>query len=1091
MIRPLSVACCLMVLVLAAASQSKPATQAVDVELAVRGPDGTPAANASVVLKARDRATFDPPVSDIEAQTDEHGIARFKTPEGVYRFFVTVHGVGTGAIGTTEFVPGRTARPTLPPLLPFGSIDGSFPVEACPGDVVVHAVGSMGGEISVAPDAPGHFHIADAVNGQWRVRVTARDQRCAESEYFDLQPGQKLGAVIVSVAGPETPKDTPAPQRAFVARTQIIEEKQRAVWVRGTVRDEKGAPFAGASVMALATHFGAIRMYQITSQTVSDKDGHYEIVGEGVHLESLVLVASAPGHPPAWAWPSLPREKAANELAPPIQELVLPSKGGRLNVTVVRAGQPAVGISVAVYLENANLRDQWAKASGSSKGIEDAAYPVAKTDASGLASFDNLLPGRYRVLVTEKAETVRNSLYGLGTLSGATKQSDGIAVRVGETTNYRVNLYEQRNSATFRAEQQNGKPVTGTAAIAFGPAGFIQWNSSEQFDSSGSANRQFDYAGLWQLQVMFRDSALHTFPIREPYFLASGYVAASPNLDSKHVPTFHALRVEPGSARITVQGASGNPLRVSVQVADGFGSDRFSGTTDEHGEVIFTGLTTGKKYFIRLASTAQTEVKNIDLGKFLVHPAGVPQGPKDFDIGSLYHRPMPQTSELHAEPAIMEQLFIAHPNTETRIMMRAVHLTYVYGVLKAPLDAVTQNAWTMWQLDYPLLRRGASIFSNKSTGEFVAGPFPPGDVRLKFGTDAKHLYFATVHVGENESGPIRFDIDVQRFLTEPAEEPNTVSTESDTVVLGMGGISVHAGGAQALNGQVFLADGHTPALGAQVLYFRAHSKIPSMLAMTDTLGHLHPRGLWDTGRSGSDRGDPGPASPMIVAFLPGACGAVVKTVVAQPREPLHLVLPSPISVSGRVTVGRRSPDERPGTIRVLAAYQGQGFLSPYLSVGTTADATGSFEFGGLTEGEYLIQAVLDDIWLSKPVTLNAAGEHSKPIALDIPGPGAPVLLHLRDRFEKPAVGTTITLERQGPLATLWPHEWISDGTGRVYIPTLEAGQHTIHISGLAKPLRLKVPLLPADPMVVRVSVDKSTANLTKVNGPAPYDPIGP
>jgi len=1094
MVRLCSVACILTALVFGASAQSKSATVLVDVELAIRKPDGTPAGNAAIALQPRDRAMFDPPISDIETQTDEYGIARFKTPEGVYRFAVTVRGVGAGIIGTTEFVPGRIAHPNLPSLLPFGSIDGSFPAVACPGDVIVHVMGyALDKEVSIsnAPDAPGHFHIPDVISGEWRVKVTRRDQRCAESKLsFHVEPGQQLRGVTVPAAKPEPQKETPAQQGTVGAPPQVKEAKQPAVWVRGTVRDEKGVPFAGASVMALATHFGSIRMYQITSKALTGKDGNYEIVGEGVPLESLTLVASAPGHPPAWAWPSLLRGKKPKDLAPPVQDLVLPSKGGRLNVTVVRAGQPATGISVAVYLENANLRDRWARAAGSSKEIEDAAYPTAKTDASGLASFNNLLPGRYRILATGKEGTIRNSLYGFGGLSGVTTQSDGIAVRVGETTNYKMNLYEQQNSASFRAEQQDGTPVTGAVATSFGPSGSIQWNSNVQLDSFGSVTQQFDHAGLWQMQVKFRDSALHTFPIREPYFLASGYVAVSPNLDSRRAPTFHALRVEPGSARITVQDVSGDPLRVSVKISDAFSSDSFSGTTDDHGQIIFTGLTSGKKYFIRLASTAQSEVKGVDLGKFLVHPVGAPQVTqvtKDFDVRSLFSRPMPQISELRAEPAIMEQLFVAQPNTETRIVMRAIRLTYVYGVLTPP-DGPVRTQWGLW-LDYPPQRQGAAIATNPSTGEFVAGPFPPGDVELNFGTDSTHVHHVSVHVGANEPGPIHFDIDVRKYLAEPAGEPVAVQTEQDTVTLGMGGISVHAGGARALSGQVFLADGRTPALGAQMLYFRPHVRIPSLVAMTDAMGTLHPRGLWYAGNGEKDKGDPGPSSPTVVAFLPGACGAVVTTVAAQTHDPLHLVLPRPISVDGRVTVGRRSPDGRPGTIRVLAAYQGQGFLGPYLSLETTADATGSFELGGLTEGEYLVQAVLDDLWLSKPVALHVAGERSKLITLDIPKPGAPVRLQLRDPLGKAAVATTITLDRQGPLATLWPLEWTSDGAGTISIPTLEAGRHTIHVSGVAKPLRFNVPPLPADVTVLQVNVGTTAESTIKFGGPAPYDPM--
>lgn len=1092
MIRLFSICWFSMVLVLAAVGQTKPETRLVDVELTVRGPDGKPAVHASVALAPRDRAYFDPKIPDIEAETDDQGVARFKTPEGVYRFFVTVRGIGSGQIGTTEFMPGRIARPYLPPLLAYGSVDGTFPVDACPSDVTIHAsVTLMREEITVKPDAPGHFHIADAPDGQWRVRVTASNQQCAASEYFRLEPGQHLRDVSVLPAKPEIPSPpatsvTPAPQPA--------KEKQSVVWFRGTVRNESGSPITGAKVMALATFQGAIRMYQVTSQAVTDKDGHYELIGEGgLPSFSATLVASAPGYPPAWAWPAIPHGDSAKDSVPPVQDLILSSKSGKLNVTVLRDGKPVAGISVAAYLENANLRDMWAMpAGGSSKEIEDAAYPVVKTDADGFASFENLLPGRYRILATQNAVTVRNSLYGLGTLAGITAQSTGTAVRVGETTSYTMKLYEQRNAVSFHAAQPDGIPVTGTAAISFGPADAIQWSSSEQFDSSGSAKRELGHAGLWQMRVMFRDSALHTFPIQEPYYLASGYVAASPNLDSRNVPIFQGLRIEPGSAKITVQNLSGNPLRVSVQLSDGFGGDKFSGSTDERGEITFTGLTSGKKYFIRLSSTSQTDVQCIGLGKFLVRPVGRQPAVKDIDVVAAdWNTPLPPPEEMRAEPGILEQMFVAQPNTQTRILMRAIPFTYVYGVLRPPKGA-KDSGWGVW-VDYPLQRQGVKWRGHYGTNEYLIGPFPPGEVRLNFGTNTERVvYHATVNVGSNERGPIRFDIDAEKYPSEViGTPPDPLSSGPDTVVMGMGGISARAGGAHGLAGKVFTADGSTPALGAQVLYFQAHRTAPSLLAMTDALGNLQPRGLWYAGSTGNDKADPGTASPTVVAFLPGTCGAVVMTPSIRAGEPLRLVLPVPIAINGRVTVGGGSPFNRPGSIRVLAAFQGRGFLNPYLSVETTADVNGNFELAGLTPGDYLVQAALDDIWLSSPVALHVTNQQSRPIKLDIRAPGAPIRIELRDRSGRPAVGTTITLERLGPLATLWPREWMSDGAGSVYVPTLEAGRHTIHVPGISKPFRFKVPPLPAKPMVVRVSIDHLAAGLIKVGGAAPYDPMGP
>jgi hypothetical protein len=49
-------------------------------------------------------------------------------------------------------------------------------------------------------------------------------------------------------------------------------------------------------------------MNEMLSKATTDENGHYEIKGAGgLSNFSATLVASAPGHPPAWAWPTFPQ----------------------------------------------------------------------------------------------------------------------------------------------------------------------------------------------------------------------------------------------------------------------------------------------------------------------------------------------------------------------------------------------------------------------------------------------------------------------------------------------------------------------------------------------------------------------------------------------------------------------------------------------------------------------------------------------------------------------------------------------------------------------------------------------------------------
>src|ERR1035441_7796465 len=135
---------------------------------------------------------------------------------------------------------------------------------------------------------------------------------------------------------------------------------------------------------------------------------------------------------------------------------------------------------------------------------------------------------------------------------------------------------------------------------------------------------------------------------------------------------------------------------------------------------------------------------------------------------------------------------------------------------------------------------------------------------------------------------------------------------------------------------------------------------------------------------------------------------------------------------------------------------------------TTADAEGNFVLSGLTGGHYVIQAALDDIWMSPIVDLQVSTEQPKPIQLAIPAPGAPVQFEFGGHDGKPVVGLGVTIDRSGPLAHFWPQELRSDGAGSLYIPTLETGKHTVHLDQVSKPVTFDVPSLPAAQVVLHV-----------------------
>lgn len=167
-----------------------------------------------------------------------------------------------------------------------------------------------------------------------------------------------------------------------------------------------------------------------------------------------------------------------------------------------------------------------------------------------------------------------------------------------------------------------------------------------------------------------------------------------------------------------------------------------------------------------------------------------------------------------------------------------------------------------------------------------------------------------------------------------------------------------------------------------------------------------------------------------------------------------------------MTVAGAAPTGRPGSIRVLAAYEGRpkGRLASVLNVETTAQADGSFELAGLTPGRYAIQAALDDIWLSPSVRVAVPDQSVQALTLTIPTPGGPAVVKVIGPDRKPIAGRAVTVDRPaGPLATLlWPAEFKTDGAGEARIPALEAGRHTVRAKGTDVSAEVVVPALPVE-----------------------------
>jgi hypothetical protein len=77
----------------------------------------------------------------------------------------------------------------------------------------------------------------------------------------------------------------------------------------------------------------------------------------------------------------------------------------------------------------------------------------------------------------------------------------------------------------------------------------------------------------------------------------------------------------------------------------------------------------------------------------------------------------------------------------------------------------------------------------------------------------------------------------------------------------------------------------------------------------------------------------------------------------------------------------------------------------------------------------------------------------------------------------------VSVEHSGPMADLWPAVWNADGQGSIIVPTLEAGWHTIRVTGKLRPMRVKIPALPAAPVTLSVAIQQRNAKPSETPDP--------
>jgi protocatechuate 3,4-dioxygenase beta subunit len=1029
------------------------------VTVALLGPDGKAVADRPVWVFPFQGQNGYPSNTQVrfEGRTDAQGRFVMRWFEGKRRLRVLVPGLGFGSTGMFEVLRNRPANPQMPRLARFARVEGILapPLAGQPQTLVkaTHDNG-MGGandwdRAEAGCDDKGRFVLTDVVPGLVSLSVSQAGSAVkAEPRQLQLAPGQALTALVIR---PEKPPEAKGPMpEAPVGPPgkRATNPKQEFVWVDGTIKDETGQPLPGATVFARTAFHGGIRMYEDVRKTTADGSGHYQIKGPvWDFMDSLAVVAFVNDRPPMVAYAPAPLADLTARRQP--LDLAVAARGGRLRVTVIREGKPLRGAWVRLESDGVAGLTQWARKNPlGGKELDPYFTPTARTGADGVAQFTNLFPGTYQILANEGDHPIGPRVLWWARDSDAPfGVADNISVAAGQEIEFSLAIHAQPAATRFRVLRPNGTPVADQAvSFQFG----LQRPSVSAFlklDAQGIGSYSFASPGLWAVDVRFFDSELKSSPVsEEPYYQAEVLVPVSPALKLDEPMLLQGVRHDRGSLRVRLLDLVGQPARGTVMIVNGAGLDpngiQYAGTTDAQGEVRFPDLPSGQ-YELRGA---------VDGVKPPFDPG--PSGPYPDDDESL--KGALGMTELAAK---------VEAGSETFAELRLRPVGYLRGIIHPPAGRKIQDYHLGMESERPWFQTSWRL--DPASGKFTYGPLPAGQHKIKIYRVTETSPWPTVATHE-----VNLSDGVTRLEVRPPEEPGADAPPSQgregKMMLGMGGLSHEGVPPPGSGGTVRMPNGVAPAIAARGLLFVPGQEQPVASGVSDAAGNLTWRGRWISGGGSSSNVGKAVEKPRAVIWLPGMCGAVVVDVEAS--RPVRAVLPDPLAASGRVTLGGKAIDGRNARVRVLAAHQGQGVLNSALSLSTSARSDGRFNLRGLTPGRYRVQAVRDEIWLSKSVEIQVEKGKAVPdLALDIAEPGATVVVEVVDRQGGPIAGRPLKLARPaGPLASLWPAGFRTDQAGKLTLRGLEAGTHLLQIEGESEQRPLHVPEIRDD--VARVEV---------------------
>jgi hypothetical protein len=1035
------------------------------IEVPVRGPDARPLLDAEIEVRELEGDHFENrPARVVECKTNSRGIARFTWPKAIDSVIVIARGVGYGRTGTFEIV-GDKGEASLPPLAPFGSIAGTVPKDALGANTTITLWAGHDWTVVAKVGNDGRFVLKDVPAGTWSLQPVSGQISLDVWASIRLRAGEHIDGVRFN----RREKDDT--EGGSISVYNQHDREVKTTWVTGVVRDRAGKPISGVLVNAVSQYFGGIRMYEEMHGATTDASGRFAIEGSAIASSGGTLFAYKEGFTPLIDWfpgryirvpgtliSAASSTQPATTRPAPSADLVLNDQGGSLDIVVLQDGKPVS--NAAVMLQSSNLGEIESRLYvGSSSGPERDAVtgllqPKRNADAQGVAHFTHLLPGIYEVYACTDGKMLQFLPEHVwptepSVISGTAK---GVPVSGQQVSTFVLPISAHSHIATVRSLRIKGWPISkatsspwtiGQSYEVFGPENRRLSNSDLKIGDDGLVSFAADAAGLWYFEATYRDSESRLSLSDLPYNRAKCMIAVSSLIKTLPTATATARRFEGGSLEVEVKDINGKPIHAAVLLDnENLNQSCLAGATDASGSIKFESLFPWE-HSIEIQPLGGRDSERIDA--FSTDDAL--RGRSSYLV-------------LKAKTGI---------NNETHVIARPVKMGFITGRFTPPLG---RNRSDYYWFANSETARDIPLAYDDQTGRYVMGPIPAGKIELYLYRNKPNTLVESHKLEIAEGEVVHLDLSPSSDLPEVAPTSRTWGGEPSI-------FNLLKSASSSERFRVVMSDRKSPAFGATLNIYDSNENQPRISGIVDASGRMRFGGHSFFLMPNDDvipRGSP--KGPVLVARLPGSCGATIVPLPDQlPDEGMTIILPPPMFLPGRVTISGAAPVTNSGRITVMAAREELGKLNSELSVTMSAQANGKFALSGLTPGRYRVQADLDGIWFSSAfmIEVPSAGK-LKPLTLDI-SPGGALIVRIVDKNGAPAIGVPLKISRpEGPLAdSLWPADLETDGAGIVRIPALEVGMHEVTVSS-SKPHQINIPPLKDDATAQEMEITRPEVN---------------